>query len=90
MGWNRVRIVRPHPIFEGIADGSFFYFVHSYYPDPEDPSVVIAVADYGVEFPAAVAQGNLVATQFHPEKSGPAGLRLYENFLRVAAGVKLA
>ncbi|MBI1885818.1 MAG: imidazole glycerol phosphate synthase subunit HisH [Chloroflexi bacterium] len=90
MGWNRVRIVRPHPIFEGIDDGSFFYFVHSYYPQPEDPSVVIGVTDYAVEFPAVVAKDNIVATQFHPEKSGTAGLRLYENFLRVASGVKLA
>jgi len=84
MGWNRVRIVRPHPFLEGVRDGEFFYFVHSYYPRPEEPEVVAAVAHYGVEFPAVVARGKLVATQFHPEKSGEAGLRLYRNFLRLA------
>ncbi|HXG42662.1 MAG TPA: imidazole glycerol phosphate synthase subunit HisH [Dehalococcoidia bacterium] len=84
MGWNRVRIVRPHPFLEGIEDGEYFYFVHSYYPEPSDPGVVIAVTEYGVEFPAAVARGALVATQFHPEKSGRAGLLLYRNFLRLA------
>ena len=55
MGWNRLRIVRPHPIFDGIEDGSFFYFVHSYYPQPADESIILAVADYGVTFPAVVA-----------------------------------
>jgi len=85
MGWNRVRIVRPHPIFESIDDGAFFYFVHSYYPRPEDESMVIAVADYGVTFPAVVARDNIVATQFHPEKSGASGLRLYANFLAIAS-----
>jgi glutamine amidotransferase len=81
MGWNRVRQCRPHPIFEGIPDGAYFYFVHSYYPDPEDGSVVIGETDYGVTFASVVAADSLVATQFHPEKSGEAGLRLYENFL---------
>jgi glutamine amidotransferase len=83
MGWNRVRQRCPHPIFEGIADGAFFYFVHSYYPHPDDPSVVIGETDYGVTFAAVVAKGNIVATQFHPEKSAESGLRLYENFLRM-------
>ena len=87
MGWNRVRQVRPHPIFDGIEDGAYFYFVHSYYPAPEDPSVVIGETDYGLTFPSVVARDNLVATQFHPEKSGQAGLRLYANFLRGAVGV---
>ena len=87
MGWNRVRQVRPHPIFEGIEDGAYFYFVHSYYPVPQDPSVVIGETDYGLTFPSVVARDNLVATQFHPEKSGQAGLRLYANFLRGAVGV---
>ena len=85
IGWNRVRSLRAHPIFEGIKDGSFFYFVHSYYPQPDDPSVVVAVADYGLTFPAVIARGSVVATQFHPEKSGEIGLRLYKNFLRIAA-----
>ncbi|HXG35570.1 MAG TPA: imidazole glycerol phosphate synthase subunit HisH [Dehalococcoidia bacterium] len=87
MGWNRVRFLRPHPIFEGVPDGAYFYFVHSYYPQPRDSADTIAVADYGVEFAAAVARDNVVATQFHPEKSGGMGLRLYENFLKLAAAV---
>ena len=83
MGWNHVRQRCSHPIFDGIPDGAFFYFVHSYYVDPEDPSVVIGETDYGVTFPAVVAKDNIVATQFHPEKSAESGLRLYENFLRM-------
>ena len=81
MGWNRVRQRRPHPVFDGIPDGAYFYFVHSYYPDPEDGSVVVGETDYGVTFASVVAADSLVATQFHPEKSGEAGLRFYENFL---------
>ena len=84
MGWNRVRIIRPHPIFEGIPDGSYFYFVHSYHPRPEEPSIIVGETEYGVTFPAVVANANLVATQFHPEKSGTLGLRMYENFLHIA------
>jgi glutamine amidotransferase len=84
MGWNSVHQRQPHPVFEGIPDGAFFYFVHSYYPEPQDPSVVVGETDYGVTFAAVVATANIVATQFHPEKSGEAGLRLYENFLRLA------
>jgi len=84
MGWNSVRQRLPHPVFEGIADGAFFYFVHSYYPDPEDRSVVAGETSYGLTFAAVVATANIVATQFHPEKSGEAGLRLYDNFLRLA------
>jgi glutamine amidotransferase len=81
MGWNRVRQRRPHLVFDGIPDGAYFYFVHSYYPDPEDGSVVVGDTDYGVTFASVVAADGLVATQFHPEKSGEAGLRFYENFL---------
>ncbi len=84
MGWNSVRQLRPHPVFDGIPDGSYFYFVHSYYALPDDPDVVIGDTEYGVTIPAVVARENLVATQFHPEKSGPMGLRLYENFLEHA------
>ena len=85
MGWNQVRIVRSHPIFEGINDGSYFYFVHSYYPQPDDSSVVIGETEYGVRFPSVIARDNIVATQFHPEKSGETGLRMYSNFLTIAA-----
>ena len=89
MGWNTVRLVRPHPMFEGVRDGSFFYFVHSYYLEPETDDVVVATTDYGVSFPAAVADGNIFATQFHPEKSADSGLQLYRNFLRIAANSPL-
>ena len=89
MGWNQVRIVKQHPIFEGVGDGSYFYFVHSYYPRPADPEVVIGETEYGVNFASVIARDNIVATQFHPEKSGEAGLRMYANFLKIAttAGV---
>jgi hypothetical protein len=76
--------MRPYPVFDGIADGAYFYFVHSYYAAPEDASVVAGETTYGVTFAAVVATANIVATQFHPEKSGESGLRLYENFLRLA------
>lgn len=85
MGWNQVRQVKAHAIFAGIPDQSFFYFVHSYYPSPDDPAVVIGETEYGVAFPSVVARDNVVATQFHPEKSGEMGLRMYANFLRIAA-----
>jgi glutamine amidotransferase len=85
MGWNTVHQARPHPVFEGIPDGAFFYFVHSYYPEPAEGAVVIAETEYeGVRFASVVGRENVVATQFHPEKSGKWGLRLYENFLRLA------
>jgi len=83
IGWNRVRQARSHPVFDGVPDGSHFYFVNSYYPVPADPGVVIATSDYGVEFCAAIARGSLVATQFHLEKSGAAGLRMLDNFCRM-------
>jgi glutamine amidotransferase len=84
MGWNQVRQRRPHPVFEGIADNAYFYFVHSYYPDPEEPDIVIGETDYGVTFASILARRNVVATQFHPEKSGSDGLRFYGNFLSLA------
>ncbi len=85
MGWNTVHLERPHPVFEGIAQDDYFYFVHSYHGVPADPSVVIGSTEYeGVTFPAVVGRDNFIATQFHPEKSGRSGLRLYANFLRLA------
>jgi glutamine amidotransferase len=90
MGWNQVKQVRPHPIFDGIPDGANFYFVHSYYPQPTDPAVVIGETEYGVTFPSVVARDNVVATQFHPEKSGEMGLRMYANFLRIASTASIA
>jgi len=81
MGWNRVRQTRAHPLWDGVEDGSYFYFVHSYYAAPEQAQDTIGEADYGGMYTCAVARDNLVATQFHPEKSAAAGLRLYRNFI---------
>ena len=81
MGWNRVQQTRAHPLWEGVADGSYFYFVHSYYAAPENRDNVIGETDYGGPFCCAVGRDNIVATQFHPEKSAAAGLRLYRNFI---------
>ncbi|WP_288379472.1 imidazole glycerol phosphate synthase subunit HisH [uncultured Massilia sp.] len=81
MGWNRVRQTRSHPLWDGVEDGSYFYFVHSYYAAPEEAQDTIGEADYGGMYTCAVARDNLVATQFHPEKSAAAGLRLYRNFI---------
>ena len=84
MGWNRVRQSRAHPLWDGVEDGSYFYFVHSYYAAPDDAHDTIGEADYGGMYTCAVARDNLVATQFHPEKSAAAGLRLYRNFIHWA------
>lgn len=81
MGWNRVGFRRPHPVFAGLPDTAEFYFVHSYYPDPADPAMVMGVTEHGLDFPSAIGWRNLVATQFHPEKSGRFGLNILENFL---------
>jgi len=82
MGWNAVSQKRPHPIFDGVDDDSEFYFVHSYHPDPADDEWVIGETSYAdVTFASAIAHKNLVATQFHPEKSGRVGLRLLKNFM---------
>jgi glutamine amidotransferase len=81
MGWNRVRFLRTHPVFQGLPEGAEYYFVHSYYPDPTQTTMVLGVTDHGIEFPSAIGWRNLVATQFHPEKSGRFGLQILENFL---------
>lgn len=87
MGWNQVKQKSAHPIFGGIPDNADFYFVHSYYAEPEDKSLVAGETDYGgFKFCSVLARGNLVATQFHPEKSGDAGLRIYDNFIKLALG----
>jgi imidazole glycerol-phosphate synthase subunit HisH len=81
MGWNAVAQRRAHPLFAGLEDDSAFYFVHSYYPDPADPTLVLGTTDYaGVTFASVLGRGNLAATQFHPEKSGRVGLRMLRNF----------
>jgi len=82
IGWNSVRLTRPHPLFRGIDDNSEFYFVHSYYPAPSNEKDIIGRTEYaGASFASAVAVGNLAATQFHPEKSGRTGLKILANFL---------
>ena len=91
MGWNQVKQVTPHPVFEDIPDETNFYFVHSYYANPKEESSVIGMTDYGITFCSAIARDNLVATQFHPERSGNYGLRFYDNFLkRALAGKEVA
>ena len=85
MGWNTVRLRRAHPLFADIPDETAFYFVHSFYVAPADDALVLGETEYGVTFPAAVAQGSVVATQFHPEKSGRWGLQIYRNFAAIVA-----
>jgi len=82
MGWNEVIQQRPHALWAGIADRSRFYFVHSYFPAPDDPAIVAATCVYGAPFTCAVARDNIFAIQFHPEKSQSAGLQLLSNFVR--------
>ena len=83
MGWNQVEFRRSHPVLEGVPSGSHFYFVHSYYADTESTSLTVGATSYGVEFCSAVAWDNVVAVQFHPEKSGAVGLRIYRNFIQL-------
>jgi imidazole glycerol-phosphate synthase subunit HisH len=80
MGWDTVILTRRHPLVQGIKPGDEFYFVHSYYPKPSGSAAVIATCEYGFEFPAVIGVKNIVGTQFHPEKSGPAGLNILKNF----------
>jgi glutamine amidotransferase len=81
MGWNRVRFLSNHQVFKGLPEEAEYYFVHGYYPAPAESSLVLGVTDHGIEFPSAIGRRNLVATQFHPEKSGRFGLQILENFL---------
>lgn len=87
MGWNQVKQKMSHPIFDGIPDGVNFYFVHSYYVDPEDRGLIAGETEYGIPMCSAVARGNLAAVQFHPEKSGEVGLRVLKNFMNMASNV---
>ncbi|KMQ51028.1 Imidazole glycerol phosphate synthase amidotransferase subunit [Chitinispirillum alkaliphilum] len=80
MGWNSIRLVQQHPVFEGIKDVHEFYFVHSFYPVPNNNEQIIGLCNYGINFPTIVGHKNLIATQFHPEKSGKAGLMILKNF----------
>ena len=85
MGWNQVRRTVESALFDGIPDAADFYFVHSYYVDPDDPTWTGGMTDYGIPFTSAVIRGNVMGTQFHPEKSGRWGLRLLDNFARLVA-----
>ena len=87
IGWNTVRFQTEHPLWAGIPQDSHFYFVHSYYADPTQRDNVAGVTEYGVPFCSVYARDNVVATQFHPEKSGVNGLRIYANFVNQAAGI---
>jgi glutamine amidotransferase len=90
MGWNQVRQRGSHPVLEGIPDEANFYFVHSYYAELDDPALVVGETEYGVPICSVIAQGNLIATQFHPEKSGEVGLRLYDNFIKLALAARVS
>ncbi len=84
IGWNQVRITRENPLFDGVPDNAFFYFVQSYYVRPEDPTLVSGTTDYGITFAAAAGKENVFGVQFHPEKSQQAGLRILANFGRLS------
>jgi imidazole glycerol-phosphate synthase subunit HisH len=86
IGWNQLEIIRPDcPLFQGIASGSYTYFVHSFYPRPADASIIATQTEYGERFASAIWRENVYATQFHPEKSQKVGLRLLHNFIQLAA-----
>ena len=84
MGWNSVAFSGSHPVLRGIDSGSYFYFVHSFYVEPSKPEGVLGATEYGLPFCSVYAKDNVAATQFHPEKSGPTGLRIYRNFVAMA------
>jgi glutamine amidotransferase len=82
MGWNTLDFSKPDPLFDGVEEGTYVYFVHSLYPEPEEQDIIIAKTDYGATFTSAVAKSNIYGTQFHPEKSGDVGLKILKNFAR--------
>jgi glutamine amidotransferase len=82
MGWNTLNIVKPNELFEGIAEDTYVYFVHSLYPVPKDKSIVCTTTEYGTTFTSAVASKNIYGTQFHPEKSGDVGIKILRNFVK--------
>jgi glutamine amidotransferase len=88
IGWNQVKLLKKHLVLDGVPDNSNFYFVHSYYADPDDRSAVAGVTSYGVEFCSVAAWQNVIAVQFHPEKSGETGLKLYDNFVRLVMSTR--
>jgi glutamine amidotransferase len=86
MGWNTIKATRESPFLEGISDGEYFYFVHSYYPEPAEGDITLAVTDYGGDYTSIVESGLLYGCQFHPEKSGKAGATLLSNFAGIVRG----
>jgi len=82
MGWNRIEIKQDHPVLAGVRENDEFYFVHSFYPDPAGQDNVLGVTDYGISFPSVIGFKNMIATQFHLEKSGEPGLTILKNFCR--------
>ena len=90
MGWNSVALSESHSVLSDIESGSYFYFVHSFYAEPSEQDGVVGTTEYGLSFCSVYAKDNVVATQFHPEKSGPVGLRIYRNFVAMAANVSAA
>jgi glutamine amidotransferase len=82
MGWNSLKIKKSNPLLDGVPDSSWVYFVHSYRVKPNNPDIIVADSDYGIEVPAVINKGNLYGTQFHPEKSGKVGSTMLKNFLR--------
>jgi glutamine amidotransferase len=86
IGWNRLEVQRPHPVLEGLADGTPAYFVHSYAPVPADPSDVVAETEHGGRFVSLIARDRILGFQFHPERSGQDGLRMLQNTLALVAG----
>ena len=83
MGWNTLRLVKQNPLFDGVADESYVYFVHSLYPIPADKDIVASETEYGTTFASAITSKNVLGTQFHPEKSGDIGLNILENFVKI-------
>jgi len=83
MGWNTLNIIRQNELFEGVAEGSYVYFVHSLYPVPADKTIICAQTEYGTTFTSAIASKNIYGTQFHPEKSGVIGLKILKNFAKI-------
>ncbi|MGA1863489.1 MAG: imidazole glycerol phosphate synthase subunit HisH [bacterium] len=88
MGWNTLRITRRITLLDGIKDGDFFYFVHSFYANPEEQGIVAGETEYGINFPSVIQKDNLMATQFHPEKSSKHGLKILDNFVKISDAAK--
>ncbi|MEM2908347.1 MAG: imidazole glycerol phosphate synthase subunit HisH, partial [Candidatus Hadarchaeales archaeon] len=83
IGWDSVEVKRMHPIVRDVPSGSYMYFMHSYYVCPKNPDAIVATTNYGLEFPSIVASGSVVGVQFHPEKSGRAGMQVLRNFVEM-------